>query len=119
MQAFIITSSAQRDKAIDAIMCDSSVTGYPDRRSDVPVKVTVAENSLVIHGELRPRSIISCVGQNGVVTYLIDGSTSGLRNRERRVALAKTSALLDQLRDHLLALKDEGEDFSLVAEGLG
>jgi hypothetical protein len=56
---------------------------------------------------------------NGTTTYLVDGSTSALRNRERRVALAKASTLLDQLRDHFLTLREESEGFSLAAEGLG
>jgi hypothetical protein len=68
---------------------------------------------------LHPRGIISTTGLNGTVTYLVDGSTSSLRNRERRIALAKASALVDQLRDHFLTLRDESEDFSVAAEGLG
>jgi hypothetical protein len=119
MPCFVIVSSAQRDKTVEAIMCDPGALGYPDRKSDVPVRVTVSEKTLLIDNEPRPRSIISSVGENGTMTLMVDGSTQQLRNRERRVALAKTSALLDQLRDHLLALREECEDFSLVAEGLG
>jgi hypothetical protein len=121
MPCFVIVSSAQRDKPIDAVMCDSTITGYPDRKSDVPIKITAIEDSLTIEGELRPRSIISCTGMNGTITYLVDGSTAALRNRERRVALAKALSMLNQLRDVLVPLieSSEGEHDGLAGEGMG
>jgi tetratricopeptide (TPR) repeat protein len=56
---------------------------------------------------------------NGTTTYLVDGSTARLRNRERRRELARASSLLDQLRDHLMRFKEEGEPPEFIAEGLG
>jgi hypothetical protein len=116
MPCFVIaTEHCQIGKTIDAVLCDIGPAGYPNRSTDVPIKTTIGEDTLLIDGE--SRDIISRVGENGVTTYLI--SSIALHNRERRIALAKASVLLDQLRNHLLALKDEGEDFTLVAEGLG
>jgi hypothetical protein len=122
MPCFVIVSSTQRGKAVNAILCDAGPSGYPDRKTDTPVTATVAaEDSLTIDNETQPRSIISCTGVNGVVTYLINGSTSSLRNRERRAKLAKALAMLNQIRDVLMPLVTTSEEESdgLVAEGLG
>jgi hypothetical protein len=43
---------------------------------------TINERVLCVDGE--NRAIISCVGENGVTTFLINGGTARLRNRERR-----------------------------------
>jgi len=48
--------------------------------------------------------------KNGVTTFLVDGSTRGLRNRERRAALARGSELLRQLTSTLMPLAAESEE---------
>jgi hypothetical protein len=102
-------------------MCDPGASGYADRKTDTPITVTISENSLSIDDEPRPREIISASGLNGVVTYLINGSTSSFRNRERRLELAKALSLLNQLRDVLVPLieSSEGEHDGLAGEGMG
>src|SRR5215831_4309243 len=99
MPAFVITTpqSARTGTTIDAIMCDPAATGYPDRHSDVPVRATISEKTIQVDDEPRPRSIISSVGMNGTGTYLVDGSSKSLRNRERRAALNHAFAQLQQL----------------------
>jgi hypothetical protein len=104
---------------IDAILRDPGVTGSPDKSSGTPVKATISERSITIDSEPRPRSIISTVGVNGKTTYLLDGSTRQLRNRERRAALVRASALLNQLRDALRPLTAASEEPELASEGLG
>jgi hypothetical protein len=47
-------------------------------------------------GEPRPRAIVSSTGINGTTTYLVGGSTSRLRNADRRRALARARAQLQQ-----------------------
>jgi hypothetical protein len=49
---------------------------------------------------------------------LINGSASSIRNRERRVALARASGLLQQLRSSLMPLLAESADPEPVAENL-
>jgi hypothetical protein len=51
---------------------------------------------------------------------MVDGSTSSLRNRERRLEMAKANALLNQLRDVLVPLieSSEGEHDGLAGEGM-
>lgn len=71
---------------------------------------------LCIDGE--NRAIIWTRGENGT-TYLVDGSTKRLHNRERRAALAKASELLRQLRSCLRPLAAESEEPEHVTEGLG
>jgi hypothetical protein len=100
-------------------MCDPGASGYPDRKTDTPITVTIAEDSLTIDDETQSRSIISCTGVNGTTTYLINGATSNLRNSERRAALAKAAVLLDQLRDYMHPLITQSEHSTLAAEGLG
>lgn len=120
MPAFVITESAGRmGETVDATMCAPNVTGFPDRRTGVPVKATISEKTLTIDDEPRPRSIISCAGQNGTTTYLVDGSSQAVRNRERRAALAKASTLLQQLTYCLERLAAESDDPALAMEGLG
>ena len=44
-------------ETVDAMLCDPSVAGFPDRRTDVPVQVRlVSEQTLCVHDE--PRAII-------------------------------------------------------------
>ena len=99
MPAYVITPSLGRiGETIDATLCDPSVSGYPDRRTDVPVRVRrVSEQTLLVDGA--PRRIIWSMGGDGVTTCLIDGSTKALRNRERRAALARASGLGDGVHD--------------------
>jgi hypothetical protein len=52
----------------------------------------------------QPHRIISRTGGDGVATYLIEGSSKGLRLRERRLGLARASTLLQQLAAELRAL---------------
>jgi hypothetical protein len=122
MPAFIIVQQSGRTgEAVDAVLCDpSAATGYPDRRSDVPIKATmISDKAIRIDDEPHPRAIISAVGENGTATILVGGSTRGLRNRERRVALAKVSGLLQQLAAELKPLAAESEGRGLVTEALG
>jgi hypothetical protein len=120
MPSFLIVSSQQRKagQSIDAILCGPGITGSPDRKSGTPVKATIAERTITIDNEPRPRSIISTVGQNGVITYLIDGSTKQLRNRERRTALGNALSQLNQLTKTLRPLIATSDD-KLASEGLG
>jgi hypothetical protein len=48
-------------------------------------------------------------GGNGVVKVLVDGG-KGVRNRERRAALARASGLLKQLADAIEPLAAGGEE---------
>src|SRR5215472_12276777 len=117
MPSYVITQSGRIGETIDATLCDPSVTGFPDRGTDVPVQARLVSGQvLAIDGE--PRRIIWSEGGNGVVTFLVDGSTRGLRNRERRVALARASGLLQQLTTSLMALQGESEEPELVVETL-
>jgi hypothetical protein len=120
MPSFVIAHGPGRTgQTFDAVICDpSAATGHPDRRSAVPVKIRlVNDRTFAVDGE--NREIISTTGMNGTTTYLVDGSTARLRNRERRRELARASSLLDQLRDHLMRFKEEGEPPEFIAEGLG
>ena len=119
MPAFVIVrQSGKRGDAVDAVLCAPGVLGFPDRKTDVPVKATIAEKTIRIDDEPRARAIISSTSINGVTTFLIDGSSKGLRNRERRVALARASELLKQLTASLMALRAESADPEPVAENL-
>jgi hypothetical protein len=83
----------------------------------VPIKATmISEKAIRIDDEPRPRAIISAVGENGVTTILVGGSTKGVRNRHRRVALARASMLLGSTLRPLVAESAEPE---LATEGLG
>ena len=52
MPSFVILQSSGRiGEMIDATLCDPNVvTGYPDRRSDLPVKVAISQRVLMIVG---------------------------------------------------------------------
>jgi len=120
MPSFVITSSAHTvGKTINARLCPPGPSGYADERSAVPVKATISERTLRIDDEPRPRSIISCRGENGVTTYLVGGSTQAVRNAERRAALAKALAQLKQLAASLRPLTATSEEGELAVEGLG
>ena len=83
--------------------------GTPDRRRDVPVRVRlVSERVLCVDDERR--AIIWSEGENGVVTVLVDGGTQGVRNRERRVVLARALGLLQQLTSCLKPLAAESAE---------
>src|SRR5215831_14139471 len=117
MPAFVIVESKRIGETIEATLCDPGVLGFPDRRTGVPVRVRlVSEQTLSVDGD--PRGIISCVGENGTTTFLVNGSTRSLRNRERRAALARASGLLQQLTTSLMALQAESEEPELVVETL-
>ena len=118
MPSYIIVKSSGRiGETIDATLCDPGVLGFPDRKTDVPVRVRrTSEQTLCIDGE--PRPIISSIGENGVTTFPVNGSTRGVRNRERRAGLARASELLKQLTTSLMALRAESEEPELVAENL-
>jgi hypothetical protein len=120
MPSFIIIEKAHSPgKPMDAIMCDPTAVGYPDKKSGVPVKATISDNAIQIDDEPRPRSIISILGANGVTTFTVDGSTKALRNRTRRAALAKALSELNQLTTTLRPLVDASAEPELAAEGLG
>ena len=120
MPSFIITSSSHIvGRPIDALLCGPGATGYPDPRDAVPVRAMISERSIRIDDEPRQRAIISCTRMNGTTTYLVDGSTAAVRNRERRAALSKALAQLQQLAASLRPLQAESEDPALVTEGLG
>jgi len=118
MPAYVIASSLGRiGETVEATLCDLDITGSPDRRSDVPVRVRrTSEKMLCVDGE--PRRIISSEGVNGAVTFLVEGSTRALRNRERRVALARASGLLQQLTSALRPLALKSAEPEVVAETL-
>jgi len=94
----------------------SASPGLPDRGTDVPVRVRrISEKTLCVDDE--PRRVIWSVGENGAVTFLVDGG-KGVRNRERRVVLARASGLLQQLTSSLMPLAAESEEPEVVAETL-
>jgi hypothetical protein len=102
---------------VEATLCDIGVLGFPDRRTNVPVRVRLVSGEvLCVDDELR--RIISSEGGSGVTTFLVHGSSKSLRNRERRVALARASGLLQQLTATLMPLTAESEEPELVAETL-
>jgi hypothetical protein len=117
MPAFVIVQSGfNRTGETEAILCaPNPATGVPDRRTAVPVRVRlVSEQVLSVDDERR--EIVSSVGQNGTTTFLINGSIKSIRNRERRVALARASGLLQQLTSSLMPLTAESAEPELVAE---
>jgi hypothetical protein len=57
-----------------------------------------------------PRGIIWSEGGSGTTTFLVDGSTKSIRNRERRAALARASELLKQLTSSLMPLAAESAE---------
>jgi hypothetical protein len=117
MPAYVITPSLGRiGETVDATLCDLNAAGSPDRGTDVPVRVRrTSERVLCVDDE--PCRIIWGVGENGAVTFLVDGG-KGVRNRERRVALAQASELLRQLTSILRPLAAESEEPELVVETL-
>src|SRR5215471_11076392 len=66
----------------------------------------------------QPHRIISRTGGDGVATYLIEGSSKGLRLRERRLGLARASTLLQQLAAELRALAAGSEAPEPATEAL-
>src|SRR5262245_35007922 len=118
MPSFVIVSAGRIGEVIDAVICDPHIaTGVPDRTSDTPVRIKiVSEKTLIVDGA--PHQIISTVGINGRTTFLINGSSKGLRNRERRIGLAKASSLLQQLAASLKPIQAESGEPGLATEGL-
>jgi hypothetical protein len=105
MPCYVIVRSGFRrtGETIDATLCEPNIFGFPNHKTDVPVRVRlVSEQVLAVDGE--NHRIISCVGESGTTTYLVNGSSKGVRNRERRVALARASELSEQLRRVVTAL---------------
>jgi hypothetical protein len=117
MPSYVIVQSLGRiGETVEAILCDLNAAGFPDRQTDVPVRVRlVSEQVLCVDDE--PRRVIWSVGGNGAVTFLVDGGKA-VRNRVRRVALARASGLLQQLTSSLKPLAAESEEPELVAETL-
>jgi hypothetical protein len=120
MPSYVIVESSRRTgEMIDAIVCDpNAVTSQPDRKSDTPVRVRVASERL-LYVDDQPRAFISSIGQNGTTTYLVNGRSTSVRNRERRAALARVSSLLHQLATCLQPLRQESDEPGLATEGLG
>jgi hypothetical protein len=81
--------------------------------------VTIAEKALKIDGEVRPRAIISTVGENGVTTFMIDGSSQGLIHRERRAPWRRLLRSCNNSRRPLRPLKVQSESPEPITEGLG
>src|SRR5262249_25008300 len=90
-------------ETIEATLWAPSVAGFPDRRTDVPVRVRLASEQ-VLSVDDDPRGIIWSEGGSGTTTFLVDASTKSIRNRERRAALARPSGLLQQLTSSLKPL---------------
>jgi hypothetical protein len=117
MRAFVIVHGFKRTGETDAIICDPSPVGDPDRKSATPVRVRLLdERTLSLNGEVC--GIISNVGENGVSTFLVNSSTRSIRDRERRAALAKASTLLQRLTSCLRPLATVSEDPTLAMEAL-
>jgi hypothetical protein len=112
MPAYVIMQSLGRigeTIEVEAILCEPGVAGFPDRRTDVPVRVRrTSEQALCVDGE--PRRIIWGEGGNGTATFLVNGSTRGVHNLERRVALARATELLKQLAATRAPLTTGGEE---------
>jgi hypothetical protein len=118
MPAFVIVHGFERIGQTDAIICDPSPVGVPDRKTATPVRVRLLdERTLSVDGEIC--GIISNVGENGVSTILVNSSTRSMRDRERRAALAKASTLLQQLTSCLEPLATVSDDPALAMEALG
>jgi hypothetical protein len=85
MPSFIVAQQLGRTgETVDAILCDPGGAGWPDRRTDTPIKLRrVSERLVYVDGE--PRSVISSVGKNGTVTYLVNGTGSATTRRPHRV----------------------------------
>jgi hypothetical protein len=115
MPCYVIKNPSHRvDEAILCDPCDGP-QGYPDRKTDVPIAVKITETTLTIDDEPRQRRIISCVGHgDGSVTYLVDGSSAGLINRQRRARVAEAHAVFKQLIACLKPLKDDSECPGLI-----
>jgi hypothetical protein len=118
MPSYVIQSGFHRiGETTDAILSDPGVAGFPDRRTNVPVRIKlVSEHILCVDGE--PRRVVWSMGGNGTTTYLLEGSSKAVRNRDRRVALAHASELLRQLTSTLMPLATESEEPEAVAENL-
>jgi hypothetical protein len=118
MPSYVIVHSSRRiGEPFEATLCQPGPLGFPDRKTAVPVQVRlVSEQVLAIDGE--NRWIISCVGESGVTTFLVNGTGRAVRNRERRAALARASELLKQLTSSLMPLAPESAEPELVAENL-
>jgi len=116
-----LQSSGRIGETIDATLCDpNAITGYPNRTSDTPVRVRLPRSGeQLLYVDDQPRAIISCIGKNGTTTYLVNGRSTSVRNRERRAALARVSGLLHQLATCLQPLRQESEERGLATEGLG
>jgi hypothetical protein len=88
------------------------MVGAPDRRTAVPVEVTVLRENrtLKIEPGADIRDIVSTVGSNGVTTFAASPGRRATPERLRRARLAQVSALLRQLASCLGPLVAEGEE---------
>jgi len=117
MPSYVIVQSLGRiGEVVDATLCDLDAAGSPNRETDVPVRVRrMSEKMLCVDDE--PRRVIWGIAENGTATFLVDGGKA-VRNRERRVALARASELLRQLTSTLMPLAGESAEPDPVAETL-
>jgi hypothetical protein len=85
MPYVIVSSGLRIGEMADAVLSDLGIGGARDRRRDVPERVLCVDDD--------PHAIISTITENNATRFLVDGGKS-IRNRERRVALARASELL-------------------------
>jgi hypothetical protein len=118
MPAYVTVKSDfdQTAAEANAMMCDLGIAG-PDHRVAVPVRFKLISDRMLTVDN-KPHQIISAVRENGTITYLIAGSTKDVRNRERRVALARALTLLQQTAEALRPLRATSKEPELVTEGL-
>jgi hypothetical protein len=106
--------SVEIGKPFEAVLSDND---DPHQQRGVPVRARlVSERVLCVDDE--PRAIISRMTQDNVNTFLVDGG-KGLRNRERRAALAHALKLLQQTAAALRPLAATSKEPEFVTEGLG
>jgi hypothetical protein len=101
-----------------AVLCDPGALGYPDRRTDTPVRIRL-DGEQTLYVDDQPHRIVSRTGRDGSVIYLIEGTSKSLRNREARAALARASTLVQQLAAELKPLAAGSEAPEPVTEALG
>ena len=120
MPSFLTTSQhCKAGKTVSAQLWAAGPSGCPNERTAVPVRATISEKAIRIDDEPRPRTILSARSENGTTTYLVNGSTAAVRNAERRAALAKALAQLQQLTRALRPLQAQSAEPELAFEGLG
>ncbi len=98
----IVQSGFEIGETIAATLCAPGVAGLPVRVCLVSEQVLFVDDVL--------RGIIWSEGGSGTTTFLVDGGTKSIRNRERRAALARASELLKQLTSSLMPLAAESAE---------